>query len=171
VIEMASSSTPRDVGPLDALDTRLIGLMRSVPNLPVIEMARRLEVARGTVQARLARLHDRGVIVGYGPELSRSASGYAVLAFTTLEIAQGNDAAIIEGLAATPEVLEVHAVTGPGDLHCRIVARSNEHLHEVIGRILTLPGIDRTETHLVLGTPIDRGLADVVGTPPEPDAG
>jgi DNA-binding Lrp family transcriptional regulator len=167
---MASPSAPLDRHePLDALDARLIGLMRTVPNLPVIEMARRLGVARGTVQSRLARLHDRGVILGYGPELSHSASGYPVMAFTTLEISQGDDSTIIEGLAATPEVLEVHAVTGPGDLHCRIAARSNEHLHEVIGRILSLPGIDRTETHLVLGTHIDRGLADVVGTRPDPE--
>src|SRR5690606_23783668 len=112
---------------MDVLDARLVGLMRATPNLPVVEMARRLGVARGTVQARIARLHDSGVVTGYGPDLGRVAAGYSVLAFTTLEIAQGNDASIVDGLAEVPEVLEVHAVTGPGDLHCRIVARSNEH--------------------------------------------
>lgn len=155
---------PSSVEQIDSLDASLIGLMRTAPNLPVVEMARRLGVARGTVQTRLGRLHERGIVTGYGPEIGRAALGYEVLAFTTLKIAQGKDESIIEGLVEVPEVLEVHAVTGPGDLLCRIVARSNAHLHEVIGTILGLPGIERTETHLALNSPIDRTLADLVGT-------
>jgi DNA-binding Lrp family transcriptional regulator len=146
----------------DELDARLIGLLRSTPNLPVVEMARRLDVARGTAQARLDRLVREGLIVGFGPDLDRGAAGFGVLAFTTLEIAQGSDGPIVAGLAEIPEVLEAHAVTGPGDLHLRIVARSNEHLHDVLQRILELPGITRTETHLALHTAIQRTLADVV---------
>ncbi len=146
----------------DGLDARLIGLLRSTPNLPVVEMARRLDVARGTVQARLDRLIRDGLIVGFGPDLDRTAAGFGVLAFTTLEIAQGSDAPILAGLDDIPEVLEAHAVTGPGDLHLRIVARSNEHLHDVLQRILELPGITRTETHLALHTSIDRTVADLV---------
>jgi len=85
-----------------------------------------------------------------------------VLAFATLEIAQGSDAQILAGLDDIPEVLEAHAVTGPGDLHLRIVAHSNEHLHDVLQRILELPGITRTETHLALHTSIQRTVADLV---------
>jgi DNA-binding Lrp family transcriptional regulator len=150
---------------LDRLDARLIGLLRSAPNLPVVEMARRLDVARGTVQARLDRLERSGLIVGYGPEVDATVAGFGVLAFTTLEIAQGSDAHIVAGLDAIAEVLEVHAVTGPGDLHLRVVARSNEHLHDVLQRILQLPGIMRTETHLALHTSIQRTVADLVASP------
>ena len=146
----------------DHLDARLIGLLRSAPNLPVVEMARRLDVARGTVQARLDRLIRDGIIVGFGPDLDAAATGFGVLAFTTLEIAQGSDAQILAGLADIAEVLEVHAVTGPGDLHLRVVARSNEHLHDVLQRILELPGIMRTQTQLALHTSIDRTVADLV---------
>lgn len=147
---------------IDDLDARLIGLLRAVPNLPVIEMARRLDVARGTVQARLDRLIARGVIIGFGPDLDATAAGFGVLAFTTLEIAQGSDDQIVRGIEAIAEVLEVHAVTGPGDLHLRVVARSNDHLHDVLQRILALPGITRTETQLALHTPIARSVADLV---------
>ncbi|HEY3485634.1 MAG TPA: Lrp/AsnC family transcriptional regulator [Ilumatobacteraceae bacterium] len=147
---------------LDDLDRALIGLLRREPHLAVVEVARRLGVARGTAQARLTRLERDGVVEGYGPDLSRRALGYGVLAFTTLEIAQGNDTVIIAGLEGIREVLEVHAVTGPGDLLCRIVAHSNDHLREVLARILALPGINRAETHLALGTPVSRTLADVV---------
>lgn len=149
-------------GVWDELDTRLIALLRSTPNLPVIEMARRLDVARATVQARLDRLIADGVVTGFGPDLDAAAAGFGVLAFTTLEIAQGSDDQITSGLEAIPEVLEVHAVTGPGDLHLRVVARSNEHLHDVLQRILRLPGITRTETHLVLHTTFHRTVADLV---------
>lgn len=147
---------------LDALDARLIGLLRSTPNLAVIEMARRLDVARGTVQARLDRLDRDGLIVGFGPDVDRTAAGFGVMAFTTLEIAQGSDVEIVAGLTDIAEVLEAHAVTGPGDLHLRLVARSNEHLHDVLQRILALPGITRAETHLALHTSIDRTIADLV---------
>ncbi len=149
----------------DELDARLIGLLRTTPNLPVVEMARRLDVARGTVQARLDRLERNRVIVGYGPDVDAAAAGFGVLAFTTLEIAQGSDAQIVAGLDAIAEVLEVHAVTGPGDLHLRVVARSNEHLHDVLQRILELPGITRTETQLALHTTIRRTVADLVASP------
>ncbi len=139
------------------------GLLRSSPNLPVVEMARRLEAARGTVQARLDRLIGDGVITGFGPDVDASAVGYDVLAFATLEIAQGRGDQIIEGLRAVPEVLEVHAVTGPGDLHLKVVARSNDHLHEVLERVLALPGITRTQTQLALRTSFERSVADLVG--------
>lgn len=147
---------------IDDLDTRLIRLLRTAPNLPVVEMARRLDVARGTVQARLDRLVRGGVIVGFGPDLDAARVGFGVLAFATLEIAQGGDEPIIAGLREIAEVLEVHAVTGPGDLHVRIVAESNDHLHDVLQRVLALPGIVRTTTQLALHSPFERSVADLV---------
>lgn len=147
---------------IDELDARLIHLLRTSPNLPVVEMARRLEVARGTVQARLDRLTRTGVITGFGPDVDPARAGFGVLAFATLEISQGSDEQIIDGLRGIAEVLEVHAVTGPGDLHLRIVASSNDHLHDVLQRVIALPGIVRTTTQLALHTPFERTIADLV---------
>ena len=95
----------------------------------VLELSRRLGIARNTVQARIDRLQESGVIAGWGPVVDLKALGYDVLAFMTLEIAQGQEAAALVELAAIPEVLEIHKTTGPGDLICRVVARTNEHLH------------------------------------------
>ncbi len=47
-------------------------------------------------------------------------------------------------------MLEVHATTGPGDLHARIVARTNEHLQHVIGAVLDVQGISRTTTQIAM---------------------
>lgn len=115
-----------------------------------MELARQLGVARGTVQARLEKLQRRGVVLGFSPDVDLVAMGYGVLAFLTLEIAQGRLADVVEHLAGIAEVLEVHSITGPGDLHARVVARTNEHLQAVIGSILDVQGIVRTTTHIAL---------------------
>jgi DNA-binding Lrp family transcriptional regulator len=139
---------------VDELDGRLLAALSDSPRAGILDLARRLGVARGTVQARLDRLQERGVVTGFGPELDLPAMGYEVLAFTTLEIAQGRLADVVEHLRAIPEVLESHATSGPGDLHCRVVARTNEHLQAVINRILEVQGIDRTSTVIALSTQI-----------------
>jgi len=61
---------------IDGLDARLIALLAEEPRIGVLEASRRLRVARGTVQARLDRLTQRGVVRGYGPEVSPAALGY-----------------------------------------------------------------------------------------------
>jgi DNA-binding Lrp family transcriptional regulator len=135
---------------IDGLDARLIRAMCETPRAGVMELARQLGVARGTIQARLDKLQKRGVISGFDPDLNLRAMGYDVLAFVTLEIAQGRLADVIAHLHDIPEVLEAHATTGPGDLHCKVVSRTNEHLQEVLGRVLEVGGIDRTTTQIAL---------------------
>jgi DNA-binding Lrp family transcriptional regulator len=136
--------------PLDELDGRLIDALAETPRAGMLELARQLGVARGTVQARLDKLLSRGVVTGFGPDLDLRAMGYGVLAFTTIEIAQGRLDDVVEHLREIPEVLEAHATTGQADLHCKIVARSNDHLQEVINRVLEVQGINRTTTVIAL---------------------
>ena len=135
---------------IDGLDGRLIRALAASPRTGVLELARRLRVARGTVQARLDKLQARGVVTGFGPDLDLPALGYEVLAFTTLEIAQGRLDDVVQHLREIPEVLEAHATSGPGDLHCRVVARTNNHLQDVINRILEVQGIMRTTSVIAL---------------------
>src|ERR1700761_8672824 len=74
---------------IDELDARLIEVLRENPRVGLLEVARQLEVARGTVQARLAKLEARGVVTGYGPEVDPTALGYTITAFVLIELAQG----------------------------------------------------------------------------------
>jgi DNA-binding Lrp family transcriptional regulator len=135
---------------IDELDARLITSLAETPRAGVMELARQLGVARGTIQARLDKLQARGVITGFDPDLHLETLGYEVLAFVTLEIAQGRLADVVDHLGDIPEVIEAHSTTGPGDLHCRIVARTNEHLQNVINRVLEVNGIVRTSTQIAL---------------------
>ena len=135
---------------IDELDARLIRALCDTPRAGVMELARQLSVARGTVQARLDKLQQRGIISGFDPDLDIRRMGYEVLAFVSLEIAQGRLDDVCEHLRVIPEVLEIHSVTGPGDLHCRVVARTNDHLQSVIGRILEVQGIGRSTTQIAM---------------------
>jgi DNA-binding Lrp family transcriptional regulator len=139
---------------IDGLDARLIETLARLPRTGVLELARRLRVARGTVQARLDKLQERGVVTGFGPDVDPVRLGYSVLAFTTIEIAQGRLADVIGHLEEIPEVMEAHTTTGQGDLHVRVVARTNEHLSHVLNRVLAAPGISRTTTMLALAPQI-----------------
>lgn len=136
---------------LDELDAKLIELLAGEPRIGVLELSRRLSVARGTVQARLDKLTARGAIKGFGPEVTPAAIGFGVMSFVTLEISQryGHDA-VAGHLAEIPEVLEAHTITGGGDILCRIVARSNADLQRVIDKIVGYEGIRRAHTIIAL---------------------
>lgn len=140
---------------MDQIDRNLIELFAAEPRIGVLEASRRLGVARGTVQARLDKLQRSGVIAGWGPELSTEALGHPVTAFLTLEIRQGaGHEAVARHLAAIPEVLEAHTITGAGDMWCRVVARSNADLQRVIDRALADEAIVRSSTVIALATQI-----------------
>jgi DNA-binding Lrp family transcriptional regulator len=135
---------------IDELDARLIKTMRESPRVGLLEIARRLKVARGTVQARLAKLEREGVVTGFGPEVDSAALGYAITAFMLIELAQGRLAEAVEAMQAMPEVLEADAISGPQDVICRIVARDTEHLQELVNELLRTPAIRRCTSYIVL---------------------
>ncbi len=143
------------VRPLDDRDRRLIAAIDAAPRAGHAQLARDLGIARGTVYSRLDRLEREGVITGYGPALAPSAAGFGVLAFCTLEIAQGTHDETTRAIVTIDEVIEIHTITGPGDLLVRVVARSNDHLHEVLQQITHIPSVlrslSRSVVHLVTG--------------------
>jgi DNA-binding Lrp family transcriptional regulator len=147
---------------LDELDARLLRELDESPRAGVLELSRRLRVARGTVQARLDRLVERGVIASFAPVLDPVALGFAVTAFATLEIRQGRGQAVLDHLRAIPEVLEVHTITGPGDMLCRVVAQSNADLQHVLDRVTEFPEIVRTSTVIALSNPVRHRVLPLV---------
>lgn len=139
---------------VDRVDAAILALFAAEPRVGVLEASRRLRIARGTVQARLDKLAARGVVTGWGPDIDPTAVGYPVTAFVTLEIAQSGHDEIGARLAAIPEVIEVHTITGGGDLLCRVVARSNADLQRVIDQVVATEGITRTSTAIALATQV-----------------
>ena len=152
---------------IDELDARLIAELRENPRLGLLEISRRLGVARGTVQARLGKLEQRGVITGFGPEVDPVELGHRLEAFVLLELTQGRLAEAVAALEVTPEVLEADAISGPQDLICRVAARDTEHLQEIVNRLLATDAIRRSTSYVVLSRPIRprvQPLVDAVGS-------
>jgi DNA-binding Lrp family transcriptional regulator len=155
---------PAEPSAIDDLDARLILELQREPRLGVMELARRLGVARGTANARLEKLQRSGVVRGFGPDIGLDPLGYPVMAFTTLEVNQGRTEGLLERLRAVPEVLEVHTIAGQGDLLMRVVARSNEHLFAVLEEVLAAPEISRTSTAIALAEHIGYRTGPLVET-------
>jgi DNA-binding Lrp family transcriptional regulator len=150
---------------MDQIDRNLIELFAAEPRIGVLEASRRLGIARGTVQARLDKLQQRGVISGWGPELDPAALGYPVTAFLTLEIRQGaGHDTVARTLATIPEVLEAHTITGAGDMWARVVAASNADLQRVIDRVLADEHIVRSSTVIALATQVPYRVLPLAGT-------
>jgi DNA-binding Lrp family transcriptional regulator len=157
---------------IDGLDAALIELLAAEPRIGVLEASRRLSVARGTVQARLDRLVSRGVITGYGPDIDPAALGYEVTAFITLEIRQaGGHDPVAAGISAIPEVLELHTITGAGDMLCRVVARTNADLQRVIDTLVAVDGVVRSATLISLAAQIPHRTLPLVRSAAGPSRG
>jgi DNA-binding Lrp family transcriptional regulator len=123
---------------LDQLDLELLNLLLEEPQAGMREYA------------RVARLEREGVITGHAPAISPAGLGFTVLAFVHLYLAQGQLDNVVSRLSGLPEVLEAHTTTGEGDLLCRVAARSNLQLEEIVQTLLALPGVTRTRTEISL---------------------
>nr|WHW29268.1 putative Lrp/AsnC family transcriptional regulator [uncultured bacterium] len=153
---------------LDQSDWKLISALRRDGRASITELAKQTSLARSTIQLRLSRLDAQGVITGYGPDLAPARAGYGVTAYTTLSIVQGSHDRVVTNLEAIAEVLEVHVVTGEGDLLCRIAAKSNDHLHELLQSIVAMPEVGRADSQLALSSPVIRTIADLGAVQQDP---
>jgi len=152
---------------LDDIDRRLLAALARSPRAGLLSLAKEVGVARNTAQAHLDRMLAAGVITGFGPDVDLRKVGWGVSAFVSVEIAQGRSAAVDAALSAIAEVVEAYMTTGPADLLCRVVARDNDHLGQVISKILEVPGVLRTTTSLLLATRIPLRYREVLyGEPP-----
>ena len=143
---------------IDRIDAALLEELQVNARIGVVELSRRLEIARGTVQTRIDRLVASGVIRGFTANLNLEAIGYHVKAYITVEVKEGQIDSVVDPLNQINEVVEVHSVAAQGDLLCLVVARSNQNLMEelkkvkrVIGKVL--PGAPH-KTLLVLDATI-----------------
>jgi DNA-binding Lrp family transcriptional regulator len=135
---------------LDALDVAILVALRDSPRAGYLELSRSLQVSRATVQARLERLERDGIVSGYGPDVELAVAGFPVLAFATLEIAQGRLDEVTAAMRAIPSVVEAYATTGPGDVHCRLAASSHEDLQRVLIEVSQIPGVARSTSVVAL---------------------
>lgn len=139
---------------LDRLDAELIELLGRNARMGIAELASALGVARNTIQSRLRRLEETGLLRGFRPDLDLAAAGVTVQAFIALELEQGRLQKVVESLTAIAEVLEMHATTGREDLLVRVATETQAGLQELIETIVGIPGVSHSNTTLALTTPL-----------------
>ncbi|WP_030483561.1 Lrp/AsnC family transcriptional regulator [Nocardioides aequoreus] len=149
---------------LDSLDLALLETLHDRPRAGDLELSRALGVARATVQSRLRRLEQAGVVRGWGPQVSLEASGFGVAAFVSLEIAQGALDSVREELVTIPGVVEAWVTTGASDVLLRVAAASHAGLQQVLIDLNRSTSVVRSTSVMVLSTLIEQRLLPLLAT-------
>lgn len=152
----------------DALDVALLRTLAERPRIGDLELSRTVKVARATVQGRLRRMDERGVIRGWAPAIDVEAVGFPVQAIITLEIAQGLLAEVRADLVSIPEVLEAQVTTGSYDVVCRVATESHARLQDVLVRIDQSPSVVRSTSVVVLSELIPPRVLPLLESRAEP---
>jgi DNA-binding Lrp family transcriptional regulator len=135
---------------LDAVDAALLLYLLENPRAQIGDIASSLGIARNTVVSRMRRLERREVLRSGGRDVDLRVLGFSVLAFITLEVSHRELDTVVLALRNVEQVLEVHEISGRGDVWCRIAARETHDLHRALRKILRIRGVIRTETSLAL---------------------
>ena len=141
---------------MDETDRDLLTLLGENARLPVATLARRLGLARSTVQARLDRLEARGVIAGYALRLGAEARPDVIRATVLLTLEPRATPAVLGRLKAIGEVEAAHTASGRFDMVLSLAARSTAALDAALDRIGAIDGVRGSETLIQLSTRLDR---------------
>ena len=139
---------------IDQLDVEILARLAVNARTGIAELATSLGVSRNTVQLRLRRLEEVGVLVGFHPIIDLAAVGMPIQATVTLEIDQRLMTPIIQGLQRLPEVLEVRIQAGQEDLAVHVAIPSLEGLQALTAAIVEIDGVRKTTSTFTVSTPI-----------------
>lgn len=153
---MTREAAKRRVPVLSAKDEELIALLRSNAREPVASLARKLDLSRTTVQDRLRRLEEGGVIAGYAVRLAEDVERGGIRAFMTISIEPRRQVEATRVITRLPQVESLHTVSGKFDLVALVKAGSAEVMDRVIDEIGAAPGVTKIETAVILSTKLDR---------------
>jgi len=139
---------------LDSTDLKILLELIRDPRIQIGDLSDKLGIARNTAQTRLRRMLRSGVLRDGGREIDLESVGYDVVAFVTIEVTHRELDGVVGALRRLPQVLEVHEISGRGDVWCRVVATDTHNLQAALRSILRIRGVIRTETVLALHTHI-----------------
>ena len=143
---------------MDELDKGILGLLSADARISVATLARRLKVARSTIQARLERLETTGIIVGYTVTLGEAARAGRLRTTVLLTIEPRAQAAILTRLKSIPEVERIHTTSGRVDLLLQLAADSTQQIDTVLDQIGEMQGVKSSESLIHLSTKVDRAV-------------
>jgi DNA-binding Lrp family transcriptional regulator len=143
---------------MDDIDRSILGLLGADARMSVALLARRLKVARSTIQARLERLETTGIIGGYTLKLGEAARQGRIRASILVSIEARAQAGIVTRLKSIPEVERAFTTSGRFDLLLQVAAPNTQVLDQVLDEIGTITGVLSSESLIHLSTKIDRAI-------------
>ena len=141
---------------LSDAEQRLLSLLRANARASTAELARRLGVSRTTVQSRIERLEQRGIISGYGVRLAPDYEQGLVRAHVLLTVTPKLADKVVRGLRGLATVRTLHSVSGNFDMIVIVDAPSIRDLDMLLDQIGAMDGVERTLSSIILSTRIDR---------------
>ncbi|OQP86474.1 AsnC family transcriptional regulator [Rhizobium rhizosphaerae] len=136
----------------DALDRRLIAHLRADGRASLSKLADVLGVARGTVQNRLERLMETGMLLGFTVRVREDYDAQSVHAVMMIEVTGKATTQVVRRLRGFAEIQSLHTTNGKWDLVARIRAATLADFDRVLREIRMIDGIANSETSLLLST-------------------
>lgn len=135
---------------LDRTDARLLLAMCDAPRATGVQLASMLNLARNTVQARLARWDQDKVLAPIDRCVSPRDLGYPLKAFISAVVDQHQLEDVIAALETVAQVTQVTGLSGAADLLIGVVATDADDLYRLAGVILAVPGVQRTTMSIAM---------------------
>ena len=137
-------------------DQQLLAVMRGNARASTTELAQILAVSRSTVQKRLERLENEGVIAGYTVQLSSEYLDQEIKAHVMITVSPRMTADIIKDMEKLDGVRAIYSVSGPHDLIAEVAAMSVTDLDNMLDEIIAIDGVVRTVSSVILSTRLKR---------------
>jgi DNA-binding Lrp family transcriptional regulator len=137
---------------LNGIDNKILKALLADARLSSRQIAKNVGVSVGTVLSRIKKMEDEGLIRGYSVILDHEKLGYELTVVTEITVAKGRLVETESEIAKIPNVCGVYDVTGLTDAVIVAKFKSREDLGAFTKRLLTLPYVERTNTHVVLTT-------------------
>ncbi|MCK8462989.1 Lrp/AsnC family transcriptional regulator [Aliiroseovarius sp. S1339] len=141
---------------MDEKDRELLAQLEGNARLPVATLARRLGLARSTVQARIERLEEKGIIAGYALRLGDAARGDRIRATVLIAIEPRSTPAVLARLKTLAAVETAHTASGRFDMILQLAAASTTELDQTLDAIGEIDGVKSSESLIHLSTRINR---------------
>ncbi|WP_441843877.1 Lrp/AsnC family transcriptional regulator [Pseudoalteromonas luteoviolacea] len=137
-------------------DERLISVLRSNARASISELARLLDMSRTTVQSRLQKLEQNGVIQGYKIDFGQDYLGNLVSAHVSIKVKQKLTAKTNNALKQLTHISALYAISGEYDMIAIVEAQNLEQLSQLLDEIGNLDGVERTNSSVILETKFQR---------------
>ena len=142
---------------LDSIDRHILRLMQENCRLPLAKIGEQVGLSAPSVNERVRKLEESGVITGYHAVLDARLVGQDVTAFIGVSIGHPKGIGRFEDFVEDlDDVLECHHVTGGHTLLIKVKTTDTSSLEELIRRLRSIEGVVRTETMIVLSTHTER---------------